>query len=247
MKNFFKIKSKASKIILIIALFIVIITSIAYVFDPSVQRSVKKIYYKIQNFKQYPADVKLDVPYHKQEHALSCEVAVLKMALDYYGIGPSENELIGQLNFDTKESRTKTNIWGDPDLGFVGNIDGRIPNGGYGVYEDPIVALASKYREAKKLTGASLSDILKEVSSNHPVIIWGTSASGRDISWETKTGKKIKAVYGEHTRLLIGFSGTVDNPTSVILHDPIYGTISMSIKKFLKNWATLDNKAVVVY
>lgn len=247
MPKFLKIKNRSRKIIFIIILVFIICTPIVYAFNPAIKRSLKKVNYQIQSFKQYSADLKLDVPYHKQEHSLSCEVATLKMAFDYYGVNISEDELISELNFDTKKARSKNNIWGDPDLGFVGDINGRIPNGGYGVYEDPIIILAEKYRGAKKLTGRGLTDVLREVSLNHPVIVWGTLGSGRDISWETKAGKKIKAVYAEHTRLLIGFSGTINNPTAVILHDPIYGTINMSVKDFLKNWATLGNKAVVIY
>ena len=129
----------------------------------------------------------------------------------------------------------------------MGNIDGKVPHGGYGVYEDPIVNLALQYRDARKLENATLFDVLTEVAGGNPVIVWGFLASGKDISWRTKEGKYIKAVFGEHTRVITGFSGTPENPKTITLLDPIYGKIRMSAKGFEGNWARLGNKAVVIY
>lgn len=239
--------TKVSITVIVAVLIIFVSTSLAYSASPTVRRTAKKIYYTVTSKTQAKANVKLAVPYHKQEHALSCEVASLLMALQYYEVKVSESDLIRDLNFDTKQSRTRANIWGDPDLGFVGNIDGKIPNGGYGVYEQPILKLALLYRYARVITGIGLTELLKEVEAGHPVIVWGCVASCKDISWQTASGKNVKAVYSEHTRLLIGFTGTAENPKSVILQDPIYGTIYMTKQNFLADWAVLDNKAVVVY
>jgi len=215
------------------------------------ERVSKNIFYKAQATLVLALDkdinIRLAVPFHKQEHALSCEIATLKMALNYYGVGVAEEDLLKDLPFDTKQPRSKENIWGDPDKGFVGNIDGKIPNTGYGVYEKPIVELAEKYRRARILQDPSLSDVLEEVAKKRPVIVWGAIGSSKDISWRTKDGRFIKAVSGEHTRLIIGFSGTVSNPKNIILLDPIYGKRVVSKNSFLSDWSLLDNKAVVVY
>ena len=192
-------------------------------------------------------DVELKVLFHKQEHALSCEIATLKMVLDYYGVPASENDLLRSLPFDTTEARNPENIWGDPDVGFVGDINGKIPNSGYGVYENPIVNLALQYRDAKKIKDATLADVLNEVDQKHPVIVWGSVGSGQDISWLTQNGKYVKAVWGEHTRIIIGYSGTPENPKYILLMDPVYGKVVMSKNRFLTNWGLLGNKAVVVY
>ncbi|MDP3800379.1 MAG: C39 family peptidase [bacterium] len=192
-------------------------------------------------------NVVLKVPFHKQEHALSCEAAALKMALSFYNVAVTETELIRDLKFETIEPRNEFNIWGDPDKGFVGNIDGKIPNEGYGVHEQPIIDLALQYRDAKKMKDAQLPDVLNEVKNGHPVIVWGSIGNGKDISWFTWEGKYIKAVHGEHTRVVIGFSGTPENAKYILLLDPIYGKVTMSKSRFLKDWALLDNKAVVVY
>src|SRR3989344_1784485 len=212
-------------------------------------RVEKEIMYSAQTlwFFGVKPDVALDVPFHKQEHALSCEIATLKMALNYHGQLVAESELLNDLPFDTTVPRSQDNVWGDPDKGFVGNIDGKSPQSGYGVYEDPIINLALQYRDAKKLKNATLYDVLTEVAGGNPVIVWGFLASGKDISWRTPEGKYVKAVFGEHTRVVTGFSGTPASPKTIMLLDPIYGKIRMSDQGFEANWARLGNKAVVVY
>lgn len=190
----------------------------------------------------------LDVPFYRQEHALSCEVASLRMVLAYYGIKIEEEALIAKLPFDTFGPRdVKKNIWGDPNRGFVGDIDGKIPHSGYGVYEGPVQKIAAAFREAKTLANPELSEVLEIVKAGHPVIVWGTLASGRDISWKTREGEEIKAVLGEHTRIITGFKGSPENPRTIYLLDPIYGPVRMSKDKFLKNWAVLDRKALAVF
>lgn len=195
-----------------------------------------------------PEIYQLNVPFYRQEHALSCEIAALRMVLAYYGVKVEEEDLLARLPFDTFGPRdTRENIWGDPDEGFVGNIDGKIPDGGYGVYEGPVQKIAAEFRRAEALVAPELNTVLEMVQAGHPVIVWGTLASGRDISWKTREGKKVKAVFGEHTRIITGFKGSSENPSTIYLLDPVYGAVRMSKDKFLKNWAVLDRKAVVVF
>ncbi|MDD5110372.1 MAG: C39 family peptidase [Patescibacteria group bacterium] len=230
--------------------FLALAAGVAYVRSPALRRATRYVTYHFS-----PASavlsasnlaVKLDVPFHRQEHALSCEVAALQMALEYYKVPVTESELIAALPFVTREPRGKNNVWGDPDLGFVGNIDGVSPKTGYGVYAKPIAALAQKYRTARNITGATLTELLQEVQAQRPVVVWGTLSSGRDTSWMTPEGKKVKAVVGEHARVVVGFFGTLEEPTRILLQDPIYGTITMTRQKFIQNWGLLGNMAVVV-
>jgi uncharacterized protein YvpB len=209
----------------------------------------KKMYYQVMRVVNpiEPA-VHLAVPYHHQERTLSCEVAALKMALNYRGIEVTENELIEQLPIADPGPRRAGNIWGDPNVGFVGNIDGTMPNIGYGVYEQPIYDLASKYRNAKIITDATLKDLIAELTDGNPIVVWGVKlGTNKDISWKTPEGKQIDAYLDEHARTLIGYTGTSADPKLMILLDPVYGEIRLSIEKFIKDWAVLDNKAVVVY
>lgn len=208
---------------------------------------VKKISYRITGILPIKPAIKLAVPYHRQEHELSCEIASLLMALRYKGVDVTENQLIEQLPISDSGHRSQDNIWGDPNLGFVGNIDGTMPNIGYGVYEQPLYDLALKYRNAKIMNNATLNDLMYELMSGNPVVVWGVVGKGKSISWKTPEGKAINAKMDEHARTLIGYTGNSNNPKLIILLDPVYGEIRLSAKNFLANWTILDKRALVIY
>ena len=238
----------------LIALLIILVALTAWLIfelnidDPKGENNVvKKIYYQTVRIVPIKPAVKLAIPYHHQEHALSCEVASLLMALNYKGANVTEDELIQQLPISDPSPRQSNNIWGDPNLGFVGNIDGTMPNTGYGVYEQPIYDLAIKFRPAKIITAETLTNLITELSNGNPIVVWGVVGAGKDISWKTSEGKTITAKLDEHARTLIGFTGTSDNPKMMILMDPIYGEIRLSVADFLKNWEMLSKKAIAIY
>jgi len=250
-------KIKKSHLLLVL---VIIFLSLAWIVfelsldDPKGEENmVKTVYYQaVRKIQAVPIisarpDIKLAVSYHHQEHRLSCEVASLLMALNYKGIKVTESELVKQLPISDPGPRRVNNIWGDPNLGFVGNIDGTMPDTGYGVYEKPIYDLASQYRMAKIITNTTLADLITELSNNNPIVVWGVSGLGRSISWKTPSGQTINAKMDEHARTLIGFIGQANNPQSIILLDPIYGEIRLKTADFLKNWEMLDKRAVVVY
>lgn len=190
----------------------------------------------------------ISVPFYRQKHALTCETAALKMALNYYGIKVTEDELISKLKFATKSPRNSKNVWGDPDLGFVGNIDGSIFDGtGYGVYNKPIYDVAAEYRPSYIMQNPELSEVLEEVKSGNPVVVWGLLSKMKPIVWQTENGKKVEGHPGEHARVVVGFYGTVKNPGAIILMDPIYGKVRIPKDKFLADWKVMDNRTVVVY
>ncbi|MBX4191238.1 MAG: C39 family peptidase [Candidatus Doudnabacteria bacterium] len=182
--------------------------------------------------------------YHRQEHALSCEIASLKMALSVYGLDIPEGELIDKLKFDVS-TRTKT-TWGDPYSGFVGDIDGKMMGDGYGVYWEPIADVADQYLTAS-VRQFNPQILASELADGHPVVSWGYSGRGKKYNWTTSNGKKITAVNGEHARTIVGFTGTIDSPITFIIYDPIYGKITWKTKDLMNNWAPFDNMGVVIY
>lgn len=196
--------------------------------------------------------VLLSIPHYRQKYTLSCEIASLKSALEYKNIIKTEEELIKQINFDNLifpivDSVTKEIIyWGNPNKGFVGLITGKMPETGYGVYEKPIQELASLYTKAKIIKNAKIKDLTKEINIGNPLIVWGTLKDGKDISWKTENGELIKAIEGEHARVVIGYKGSKNKPEYIFLMDPIKGNIKMSYDEFKKDWGHLNNKVVVI-
>ncbi len=190
------------------------------------------------------ATTRLAVPFHRQEHNLSCEIATLVMALRYRGVDIGEQKIIDAIGFD--RTPKKNGVWGDPDVAFVGNIDGQQPGTGYGVNAAPIAKAGSAYRTTRAFKNGNLTEVLNEVKAGNPVIVWGNAASGRRVDWKTPTGKTVLAIVGEHTRVVIGFTGSVSNPATIITLDPLYGEKRFSKNAFLADWALLGNMGVVV-
>lgn len=193
--------------------------------------------------------VLLPVKFDKQDHALSCEVATLKMALAYRGVEVDEFELIQKVGFDPAQ-KTKSNgvfTWGDPQKAFVGNIDGKMFVTGYGVYWLPIARVANDYRYSIAFEQWSEANLIRELEYGNPVVIWGYLGSGKPISWQTEDSKEIRAVSYEHTFVVHGFAGTLQEPTGYFVIDPIYGKTFFSRETFIKKWDALGRSGVVVY
>lgn len=187
---------------------------------------------------------KLSAFYHHQEHNLSCEAAALLMGLLYRGVSVSETALINDIGFDSTPK--SGGVWGDPNVAFVGDINGRQPSTGYGVYWNPVAKAASLYRSSRVITGGKITDLTAEIQKGNPVVVWGTAGTGKRIDWKNTAGQNIVAVSGEHARLMIGFIGSADNPTKIITLDPLAGERHFTIASFLWNWGLLGSSGVVV-
>lgn len=190
------------------------------------------------------ATVKLAVPVHHQEHRLSCEAAALQMALAFYGIPVKESDLIAQMSFD--QTPKSGDVWGDPQLGFVGSIDGQMLDTGYGIYWNPIAHLANHWAGSKVLYQSSAEELSQNIADGHPTVVWGFAGRGHKTSWMTPAGKRIDAVNGEHTRIVVGFTGPVTNPDGFFVIDPVFGPQYWGRDSFLDNWDAFDRSGVVV-
>ena len=187
----------------------------------------------------------LDISIDYQDRSLSCEAAALKMALNYRGIGVSEDDIMARVGFDP--TIRNDNIWGDPNNAFVGDINGRQNTTGYGVYWGPIANAANTWRSAAAFSGWSISQIAQAIANDNPVVLWGIYGNGYRDDWQTPDGKNILAWKGEHARTIIGFSGKIDNPTSFTVNDPISGQVTWSADQLSVNMATFGGSGVVVY
>lgn len=190
---------------------------------------------------------KLPVPYFHQEHSLSCEIACLKMALAYQGASVTERDLLALLPKDS--TRKSKDCWGDPDQGFVGDIDGDMGVNGYGVYWKPIAQLGRHWRETQILQHGTVQDLAANVIAKRPVIIWGYAGSGagKKLDWKTPSGKKVCAISNEHTRVVTGFAGDQTNPEVFFVLDPAIGELTWSRDELEKNWQSLGHCGVIVF
>ena len=185
------------------------------------------------------------VKFHRQERPLSCEPAALKMALDAQGAHVAEAEIIFRMPFD-KTKRTDS-VWGDPDKGFVGNIDGEMLVDGYGVHSAPLAETASNWRKAEAIEGGSSAELAGHLLAGRPVIVWGFSGKSGSSIWQTPDGKTVHAVNGEHTRVVCGFRGSPSDPDGFFLMDPNCGLVYWPRRLFLSNWGALNRSGVAIY
>ena len=181
-----------------------------------------------------------------QDHRLSCEAASLKMALAAKGVFVSEGEIMQKIGFDRTPHRD--GIWGDPYKAFVGNIDGKICSSGYGVYWPVVAKAASNWRPAEARSNWKLKDLTEEIVLGNPVVVWGSLPvrTLHDCSWHTPEGKYIKAIREDHVRVVIGFIGSPERPSKIILNDPLSGRVYWSTSYFLTNWKAFDYSGVVI-
>jgi uncharacterized protein YvpB len=196
-----------------------------------------------------PRSRMLSVPLHRQEHALSCEAAALQMALAALGYITAEDELLAQLARDPTPREVLPDgsvVWGDPDVGFVGNWDGVFARDGYGVYEAPIAELARQagFGGTTPLRDADPDVLYDAVRAGHPVVVWmpyGRTVKGRG-AWVTPAGARVDYVVTEHAVVLAGV-GT----RGVAYADPYTGTmVEASFAEFESAVAELGTRAVIV-
>ena len=188
---------------------------------------------------------KLSVPAFLQKYTLSCEIAALRMALNFKGVNVSEDDIIPRVGFDTTPHSGDT--WGDPNKAFVGNIKGTQMKDGYGVHWAPIAKAARTYRDAKDFQGWSIQQLTSEISKGNPVVIWVYSHFGTKTLWKTPDGNSVYAVRDEHAVTVVGFVGPADNPTQMIINDPLSGQVYWSRSAFDRKWDIFGRSGVVVY
>ena len=182
----------------------------------------------------------LAVPFHKQEHPLSCEIASLRSALLTVGLDVPESILLDGLPMDPTPKRwtsASSFTWGDPDEGFVGNINGRMPSTGYGIHAQGLAKVASLYAAALPIRVNDAARLMTAIDAGHPVIAWSVLGNEpRGYTWQTPAGKKIYAALYEHSVVVAGYTGSGNTIEKVFVVDPRTGLREESWEEFI--WRT---------
>lgn len=189
--------------------------------------------------------IKLNVPMVRQKYRLSCESAALSAAISYLAYPVTEEEILKHMPFD-KTLKTK-DIWGDPDIGFVGRIDGANSNEGYGIHWRAISKLALKWVNSHYKEFATPLDIVSEVLNKRPVLAWISAEKNMKtkLTWKTTNGKTIRALDGEHVVLVHGFEGLPTQIYGFYVMDPDIGFTFIKFDEFMERWSLLDQAMVI--
>ncbi|WP_040948524.1 C39 family peptidase [Gorillibacterium massiliense] len=192
--------------------------------------------------------VMLDAPQIMQlpELPVGCEVTSLAMLLQYAGIQKDKMALAKEVKKDTTSLKKNSNgdivYWGNPNNGFVGDINGKMK--GFGVYHAPVFELLAKYiPSAVDMTGSSFDEIERKLSENTPVIAWTTTYYGLPrnwVEWDTPTGA-VRTTFSEHAIVVVGY-----DDTSVYVNDPRKPSAKFKVDKktFIDTWVAMGQQAI---
>ncbi len=195
--------------------------------------------------RERPTAASIRVPLVKQVLQDDCEATALSMILAYRGrrVGQLalQNQVAHSQPLDPTVSASGSEVWGDPNLGFVGRADGGGPAGGFGVYQGPIQALARRHGVAlDDLTGASPAVVYRALLAGHPVMAWVALSNGPFATWQTPAGRTVHVNYGEHAVVLTGVG-----PAGVSVNDPLSGSrLTWAKPQFEQMWAGLGRRAL---
>lgn len=191
---------------------------------------------------------RLPVPLLKQHFKFSCYAAASQMVLAYYQ-APSltETEIVETIGYDPTPRKIIGNIWGDPDTGVVGTIDGS-GDGGYGVHWQPVADFIGKFRSVSVQRQWSLSALLTEVNQGYPVMVWWVNGvwPAKNLSWNSAIGKEVRAVNGLHVEVVTGYVGSLNHPDYILTNDPWRGQRRYTPETFTSLWSWFDQTAVVI-
>jgi len=146
-------------------------------------------------------NILLDIPVIKQlpEYHNGCEATSLTMMLNYAGIRVDKATVVSKMKKDTtpikRDSAGKIIEWGNPQIGFVGDITGKSP--GYSIDPVALAPLINYYLPGKTLdlTGCSYETLENTMLSGRPVVVWITVYFNNPVfphNW-TSNGKVVKA------------------------------------------------------
>lgn len=180
-----------------------------------------------------------------------CEVTSLSMLLTAAGTPVDQAVLAKEQPTDAtqptfsgaRDNLTGIATWGDPEDNFVGNVAGTY---GYAIFHRPLAKLLDSKLpgRAKDLTGSSFSDVVRQVDSGTPVLLWSTTTSRPTDQWVTWNGPHgpVRATFQEHAVLLVGHTAN-----KLIINNPLSGVQeTVDPEPFIAAWRQLGRQALTV-
>jgi uncharacterized protein YvpB len=199
-----------------------------------------------------PASVQLPVPAAQQDALDDCEAAAGSMLLQAKGIQVSQDTISASLprsSGDVSWDAYGNPIWGDPNLGFVGDPSGygQLGWGGYAIYHAPFAATLAQFAPGRvaDISGTDLAGLERELRAGNPVQVWVTVDWGGHVPWvwTLPSGATFEGDRGEHAVVLTGVA-----PEGFYYNDPYYGTAGnfVSTALFQSVWEFMGRQAVTL-
>ncbi len=175
-----------------------------------------------------------DIWGHRQYFGIGCEASAAVDWADYFGVTVSE------FNF-----QLRLPISDNPDLGFVGSVNGpwgQVPPYAYGVHAAPIAAVLQGYygMNAAGVKGFTIEQIKQEIASDQPVIAWviGNCVGGIPYEYVDEAGNVVTVAAYEHVVILTGYN---EKTIRYMSNGKFY---DIPTKNFENTWSVLGNMVV---
>ncbi len=190
---------------------------------------------KLDALEEIPASHYIwDIWGHRQYFGLGCEASAAVDWADYFGVTVSEFAFQTRLPFSD-----------NPDLGFVGSVEGpwgQVPPYAYGVHAAPVAMLLREHygMNAAGEKGLTIEDLQRELASGQPVIAWviGNCVGGIPYEYIDKEGTPVTVAAYEHVVILTGY----DEDTIRYMNNGKFYDIPY--ENFANTWGVLGNMAV---
>jgi uncharacterized protein YvpB len=188
------------------------------------------------------------VPFIWQVYSQSCEPAALQMTLAHQGIAATQDQILALVGADLRSAYRDGHglRWGDPYATFVGDVDGAQEDlTGYGTYYPPIVRAAEALKAHVLRAGEGISPavIYDALLDGHPAVLWIANDYAFHPRQDYTTFDGRRVLYAgpyEHAVTAVGVRGN-----SILIHDPLAGTIWVEKPEFEATYRTYNQMAVI--
>ena len=171
---------------------------------------------------------------HRQYFPIGCEASAAHDWAKYFGVE------VNEFNF-----QVRLPISDNPDLGFVGDVNGpwgQVPPYAYGVHAGPVAKLLSEHygMNAIGAKGFTTRELKEQIAADKPVITWvvANCTWSEPYEYTDKAGNKVITAPYEHVVIVTGY----DEKSFRYMNNGKFYDIPTEY--FERTWSVLGNMVV---
>lgn len=171
---------------------------------------------------------------HRQFFPIGCEASAADDWAKYFGV--EVNEFAFQVRLPISDN---------PDLGFVGDVNGpwgQVPPYAYGVHAGPVAQVLNEYYEmaAVGMKGFTTLELKEQIAAEKPVIAWvvANCTWSEPYEYTDKAGNKVITAPYEHVVIVSGYNETT---IRYMNNGKFY---DIPTEYFERTWSVLGNMVV---
>ncbi len=100
-------------------------------------------------------------------------------------------------------------------------------------YEDGVLSIWGKWMSA--LFPLPARNYCKNIAMN------------RILNWKTPEWKNIRGLSGEHAFILLGYIGTIDKPSHIIVWDTYTGRHIYTYSEWMRKWSLMEYRSLIIF